>query len=183
MPTRHWISELPAHVGETVAVQGWVVTTRSSGKIAFVVIRDGSGQVQGVVPKAEVPADVWDRFAQLTQETSVRLEGAVRADTRAKSGVELTVQNIEVLGPSVDFPITPKEHGTAFLMEHRHLWLRSRRQVAILKVRHEVEQAIRDYFYQNNFVLVDSPILTAAIGEAGGLFETEYFDLGKAYLA
>src|SRR3954471_21523978 len=105
------ISDLRAHAGETVTVCGWVVTTRSSGKIAFVVIRDGSGQVQGVVAKAEVPAEAWDRFGQLTQETSVRLEGSVRADTRAKSGVELTVSSIEILGPSVDFPITPKEHG------------------------------------------------------------------------
>jgi asparaginyl-tRNA synthetase len=184
MPTRHWISELPAHVGETVAVQGWVVTTRSSGKIAFVVIRDGSGHVQGVVPKAEVPAEVWDRLGQLTQEASVRLEGEVRADTRSKGGVELGVKNIEVLGASVDFPITPKEHGTAFLMEHRHLWLRSKRQVAIARIRHEVIQAIQDFFYEREFFRVDTPILTGSIGEsAGTLFSTEYFDLGTAYLA
>ena len=184
MPTRHWISELPAHVGETVAVQGWVVTTRSSGKIAFIVIRDGSGQVQGVVPKAEVPAEVWDGFAQLTQEASVRLEGEVRADTRSKGGVELGVKHIQLLGPSTDFPITPKEHGTAYLMEHRHLWLRSKRQVAIARIRHEVIQAIQDFFYERHFVLVDTPILTGSIGEhAGTLFATEYFDLGKAFLA
>jgi asparaginyl-tRNA synthetase len=165
-------------------VQGWVVTTRSSGKIAFAVIRDGSGQVQGVVPKAEVPAEVWERFAQLTQETSVRLEGSVRADTRAKSGVELTVSNIEILGASVDFPITPKEHGTAYLMENRHLWLRSKRQVAIMRIRHEVIQAIQDFFYERDFYRVDTPILTGSIGEsAGTLFSTEYFDLGTAYLA
>ena len=184
MPTRHSISELPGHVGETVAVQGWVVTTRSSGKIAFVVMRDGSGQLQGVLAKAEVPAEVWDRFAQLTQETSVRLEGLVRADTRSKSGVELTVQHLEVLGASVDFPITPKEHGTAYLMEHRHLWLRSKRQVAIARIRHEVIQAIQDFFYERGFTRVDTPILTGSIGEsAGTLFSTEYFDLGTAYLA
>ncbi|HEY2805047.1 MAG TPA: asparagine--tRNA ligase [Gemmatimonadales bacterium] len=184
MPTRHWISELPAHVGETVAVQGWVVTTRSSGKIAFVVIRDGSGQLQGVVPKAEVPPEAWERFGGLTQESSVRLEGVVREDKRSPSGVELTVTDVIQLGPSVDFPITPKEHGTAFLMERRHLWLRSKRQVAIAKVRHEVIQAIRDFFYERNFFLVDTPILTGSIGEsAGTLFETEYFDLGKAYLS
>jgi asparaginyl-tRNA synthetase len=108
----------------------------------------------------------------------------VRADARAPGGVELTVRGFEIVGPAVDFPITPKEHGTAFLFEHRHLWLRSRRQVAIMRVRHEVVQAIRDFFYERGFVLVDTPLLTGAIGEsAGNLFETEYFDLGKAYLA
>jgi asparaginyl-tRNA synthetase len=108
----------------------------------------------------------------------------VRADPRAPGGVELTVAGLEIVGPAVDFPITPKEHGTAFLFEHRHLWLRSRRQVAIMRVRHEVVQAIRDFFYERGFVLVDTPLLTGAIGEsAGNLFETKYFDLGKAYLA
>ena len=133
MPTRHWISELPRHVGESVAVLGWVVTTRSSGKIAFVVVRDGSGQVQGVLSKADVPPEAWDRFGQLTQETSVRLDGEVRADKRSPSGVELTVKDVAILGASPEFPISPKEHGTAFLMEHRHLWLRSKRQVAIAR--------------------------------------------------
>ncbi len=184
MPTRHWISELSAHIGQTVAVQGWVVTTRSSGKIAFVVVRDGSGQLQGVLAKAEVPPEAWDRFGQLTQETCVRLEGVVREDQRSPGGVELTVHDVAILGPSADFPITPKEHGTAFLMERRHLWLRSKRQAAIARVRHEVIQAIRDFFYAREFYLVDTPILTGSIGEsAGTLFETEYFDLGKAYLA
>jgi len=184
MPTHHWISELSRHVGQHVTVQGWVVTTRSSGKIAFVVVRDGSGYLQGVVPKAEVPPETWERFAQLTQEASVRLEGTVREDKRSPGGVELTVTDIALLGPSVEFPISPKEHGTAFLMERRHLWLRSRRQVAIARVRHEVIQAIRDFFYARDFYLVDTPILTGSIGEsAGTLFETEYFDLGKAYLA
>jgi asparaginyl-tRNA synthetase len=184
MPTRHWISELAAHVGEAVTVLGWVVTTRSSGKIAFVVIRDGSGQLQGVLAKNDVAPEIWDRFGQLTQEASVRLDGTVRADKRSALGVELGVSDIEILGPSVDFPITPKEHGTAYLMEHRHLWLRSKRQVAIARVRHEVIQAIRDFFYERNFTLVDTPILTGSIGEsAGTLFSTEYFDLGNAYLA
>lgn len=184
MTDHHWISELPAHVGDTVAVQGWVVTTRSSGKIAFVVVRDGSGHVQGVLAKAEVSAEVWERFGSLTQETSVRLEGVVRADTRSKGGVELTVKDLAILGPSSDFPITPKEHGTAYLMENRHLWLRSKRQVAIAKIRHEVIQAIQDFFYERGFTRVDTPILTGSIGEsAGTLFSTEYFDLGQAYLA
>ena len=178
------ISELRAHVGTTVTLRGWVVTTRSSGKIAFVVLRDGSGVVQGVLSKKEVPEPVWAAFGALTQECSVALTGAVREEPRSPGGYELTVTDLEVLGSSHEYPITPKEHGTTFLFEHRHLWLRTRRQVAIARVRHEVEQAIRDFFYQEGFTLVDTPILTGAIGEeAGNLFATDYFDLGKAYLA
>jgi asparaginyl-tRNA synthetase len=178
------ISELRAHAGETVTLRGWVVTTRSSGKIAFVVLRDGSGTVQGVLSKKEVPESVWSAFGTLTQETSVALTGVVREEPRSPGGYELTVTGLEVLGQSHEYPITPKEHGTTFLFEHRHLWLRSGRQAAVARVRHEVEQAIRDYFYQEGFTLVDTPILTGAIGEeAGNLFATDYFDLGKAYLA
>jgi asparaginyl-tRNA synthetase len=178
------ISDLHAHVGETVVVNGWVVTTRSSGKIAFVVVRDGSGYVQGVLSKKEVPETTWATFGLLTQESSVALTGTVRTEPRSPGGYELSVQTIDLLGSSVDYPITPKEHGTTFLFEHRHLWLRSRRQAAVARVRHEVVQAIRDFFYQRDFILVDTPILTGAIGEeAGNLFATEYFDLGKAYLA
>jgi asparaginyl-tRNA synthetase len=178
------IRGLHGHVGETVTVRGWVVTMRSSGKIAFVVIRDGSGYVQGVLSKKEVPDATWATFSALTHEASVAVTGTVRAEPRSPGGYELAVQSIELLGSSPDFPISPKEHGTTFLFEHRHLWLRSRRQAAIARVRHEVAQAIRDFFYQRDFVLVDTPILTGAIGEeAGNLFATEYFDLGKAYLA
>ncbi len=178
------ISDLGTHAGETVTLRGWVVTTRSSGKIAFVVIRDGSGTMQGVLSKKEVPESAWEAFAGLTQETSVAMTGVVREEPRSPGGYEMSVTGLEVLGSSVDYPITPKEHGTTFLFEHRHLWLRSRRQVAIARVRHEVVQAIRDYFYQEGFTLVDTPILTGAIGEeAGNLFSTDYFDLGKAYLA
>ena len=178
------INGLRAHVGETVTVRGWVVTTRSSGKIAFVVLRDGSGTVQGVLSKKEVPPSTWTTFESLTHETSVALTGAVREEPRSPGGFELGLQEIEVLGPSPDYPITPKEHGTTFLFEHRHLWLRTGRQAAVARVRHEVVQAIRDFFNQRDFILVDTPILTGAIGEeAGNLFATEYFDLGKAYLA
>src|SRR5215208_6988298 len=178
------ICALGAHLGETVSLRGWVVTTRSSGKIAFLVLRDGTGTVQGVVSKKEVAESSWTAFGTLTQEASVAITGAVRDDPRSPGGVELAVASIELLGSSPDFPISPKEHGTTFLFEHRHLWLRSRRQTAIARVRHEVEQAIRDYFYQEGFTLVDTPILTGAIGEeAGNLFATDYFDLGKAYLA
>src|SRR5947209_14611764 len=185
MPEFHRIEELPQRVGgETVVVRGWVMTTRSSGKIAFVALRDGTGYLQAVLSKKDVSAAAWDAFGKLTQETSVAVTGTVRADARAPGGVELTASDLVILGPSVDFPITPKEHGTAFLFEHRHLWLRSRRQVAIARVRHEVIQAIRDFFYERHFVLVDTPILTGSIGEAAGhLFAVEYFDLGTAYLA
>jgi asparaginyl-tRNA synthetase len=171
-------------VGDRVTVRGWVVTTRSSGKIAFLVLRDGSGFVQGVLSKKEVSDVTWSVFAALTQEASVAMTGVVREEVRSPGGVELGVTELEPLGASPDYPITPKEHGTSYLFEHRHLWLRSRRQVAIARVRHEVVQAIRDYFHQEGFTLVDTPILTGAIGEeAGNLFGTDYFDLGKAYLA
>ena len=186
MPERHRIDELPGLAGnaQPVSVRGWVSTTRSSGKIAFVVVRDGTGYLQAVLSKKEVPESAWEAFGRLTQETSIEVTGVVRADARAPGGVELTASNLTIIGPSVDFPITPKEHGTAYLFEHRHLWLRSRLQVAIARVRHEVIQAIRDFFYERGFVLVDTPILTGSIGEhAGTLFATDYFDLGKAFLA
>jgi asparaginyl-tRNA synthetase len=178
------VSELSRHIGGTVIVRGWVATTRSSGKIAFVVLRDGTGLVQCVLSKKEVTDEVWQTFQALSQETSVAVTGAVRAESRSPGGYELGVSDLAVLGPSPEFPITPKEHGTQFLFEHRHLWLRSRRQVAIARVRHEIVQAIRDFFYERDFILVDTPILTGAIGEeAGNLFSTDYFDLGRAYLA
>jgi asparaginyl-tRNA synthetase len=178
------IEALPALAGQAVTVRGWVMTTRSSGKIAFVTVRDGTGYLQAVLSKKEVPEAAWDACGRLTQETSCAVSGVVRADARAPGGVELAVTDLQIIGASLEFPITPKEHGTAFLFEHRHLWLRSRRQVAIARVRHEVIQAIRDFFHDQGFVLVDTPILTGSIGEhAGTLFSTEYFDLGKAYLA
>jgi asparaginyl-tRNA synthetase len=178
------IADLRHHTGATVTVDGWVMTTRSSGKIAFLVVRDGSGYLQAVFPKKEIVDGAWERFATLTQEASVRVTGTVREDARAPGGYELTASDVEVLAPSVDYPITPKDHGTAFLFEHRHLWLRSRKQVAIARVRHEVQQAIHDFFYDRDFIRTDSPILTGAIGEeAGELFATAYFDLGQAYLA
>jgi asparaginyl-tRNA synthetase len=183
MSTSARIADLPSLDGTQATIRGWVMRTRSSGKIGFVVVRDGSGYLQAVLMKQEVPPELWDRFKALAQETAVAVTGTVRAEPRSPGGVELAATALDVLGPSVDFPITPKEHGTAFLFDHRHLWLRSRKQVAIMRVRHEVVQAIRDFFYARQFVLVDTPILTGAIGEsAGTLFETEYFDLGTAYL-
>jgi asparaginyl-tRNA synthetase len=171
-------------VGTVVTVRGWITHLRSSGKIAFLVVRDGLGTVQAVLPRADVGPEIWDRYGQLTQEASVALTGTVRADPRAPGGFELMLRDLVVTGGSpIDYPIQPKEHGVDFLMDHRHLWLRSPRQAAILRVRSEMEQAIHDFFYARNFTHVDTPILTAAIGERSGLFSTEYFDEGTAYLA
>ncbi len=178
------IAELPAHVGQTVTVRGWVTHVRSSGKIAFAVIRDGTGVAQAVFVKSQLAPGVWERFGRLTVETSVAVTGEVRAEPRAPGGHEIGVAAMEIVGESpTDYPIQPKEHGIDFLLDHRHLWLRSPRQRAIAAVRHELEQAIQDFFYQRGFLRVDTPILTAAIGERSGLFSTEYFDQGTAYLA
>jgi asparaginyl-tRNA synthetase len=178
------IIDLPALAGRTASVRGWVTHLRSSGKVAFVVMRDGTGTLQAVVVKSAVAPEVWERFAHLTQETSIEITGEVRVDARAPGGVEIGVANLVILGTSpIDYPIQPKEHGIDFLMDHRHFWLRSPRQQAILRVRHEIEQAIQDFFYERGFIRVDTPILTAAIGERSGLFSTEYFDEGQAYLA
>ncbi len=178
------IRQLSQHAGQSVTVRGWVTTVRTSGKLAFVNLRDGTGYLQAVVSKRDVPDAAWAAAQALTQETSLSVTGLVREDPRAAGGYEVSATDLQVLGPSEDFPISPKEHGTTFLFEHRHLWLRSRRQVAIARVRHEVIQAMRDFFHQDGFTLVDAPILTGSIGEeAGNLFATDYFDLGKAYLA
>jgi len=171
-------------VGEIVRVRGWVNHLRSSGKVAFVVMRDGTGLLQAVVVKNVVPAASWEAFGLLTQEASIEVEGEVKADARAPGGYELGVRALAILGASpIDYPIQPKEHGIDFLLDNRHFWLRTPRQRAIARVRHEAEQAIRDFFYERDFTLVDTPILTAAIGERSGLFATEYFDEGTAYLA
>src|SRR5215213_802839 len=178
------IAELHRFVGQTVTVRGWVTHVRSSGKVAFVVVRDGSGLVQSVIVKTQVEPEVWERFAQLTTETSVAVTGAVREEKRAPGGYELGVTELAIIGPSpIDYPIQPKEHGIDYLLDNRHFWLRSPTQAAILRVRHEIEQGIQDFFYERGFTRVDTPILTAAIGERSGLFSTEYFDEGTAYLA
>ena len=178
------ISALHRFVGTTVRVRGWVTHVRSSGKVAFTVLRDGSGTLQTVLVKSAVSAEVWARFAELTQETAVTVSGDVRADARAPGGYELGVSDLVIDGPSpLDYPIQPKEHGIDFLLDHRHFWLRSPRQRAIMVIRNEVEQAIHDFFYERGFLRVDTPILTAAIGERSGLFATEYFEEGTAYLA
>src|SRR5512141_1975419 len=178
------IAELSTHAGQSVRVRGWVTHLRSSGKVAFIVMRDGSGTLQCVLVKSSVPAETWELFSELTQETTIEVAGEVRPDARAPGGFELGISELALTGTSpIDYPIQPKEHGIDFLLDHRHLWLRSARQRAIARVRDEVEMAIRDFFYDRDFTLVDTPILTAAIGERSGLFGTEYFDEGPAYLA
>jgi asparaginyl-tRNA synthetase len=177
------IRELGRHAEGEATVRGWVQTTRTHGKVAFVVVRDGSGVVQCVVVKKEVAPETWALLQSLTQETSVQVSGVVRADARAPGGYEMNVSGLTVIGTSDEYPIQPKEHGVDFLLDHRHLWLRSSQQRAIMRVRSEVEQAIHDFFYDRGFTRIDTPILTSAIGEGGaGLFEVDYFE-DQAYLA
>ncbi|HEX6694969.1 MAG TPA: asparagine--tRNA ligase [Longimicrobiales bacterium] len=177
------IRHLGRHVGESVVIRGWVQTTRAHGKVAFAVLRDGTGIVQCVFVQKQVPAATWEAFGTLTLETSVAITGSVRADDRAPGGYELTAEDLTIIGPSEEYPIQPKEHGVDFLLDHRHLWLRSTQQRAIMRVRSEIEQAINDFFYQREFVRIDSPILTGAIGEGReGLFPVDYFD-EEAFLA
>jgi asparaginyl-tRNA synthetase len=148
------------------------------------VVRDGTGLLQAVLVKSSVSPESWTRFGQLTQETSIEVEGEVRPDARAPGGFELGVNELSIYGESpIDYPIQPKEHGIDFLLDNRHFWLRTPRQRAIARIRHEAEQAIRDFFYEREFTLVDTPILTSASGERSGMFSTEYFDEGTAYLA
>ncbi|MBI5868108.1 MAG: asparagine--tRNA ligase [candidate division Zixibacteria bacterium] len=178
------ISELKDHVGQSVTVSGWLYQKRSSGKIKFAVLRDGTGYLQGVLAKGEAADSALDDFERLTQESSFSMTGPVREDKRAPGGFEMTVKELTVIQVAGEYPIGPKEHGPGFLMDNRHLWLRSSRQHAIMRVRNEIVMAIRQFFYERDFVLIDTPILTGAIGEtASTLFETQYFDLGKAYLA
>src|SRR5262250_169851 len=155
------ITEIGKHEGRAVTIRGWLYNLRESGKLLFPIFRDGSGLIQGVVPKGAVPHEVFDTVKNLTQESSVIVEGKVRADKRAPGGYELDVANVQVLQrvPESDpYPITPKDHGTDFLMEHRHLGVRSQRQAAILRVRAEIIRAARDYFDSNGFTLTDPPI-------------------------
>jgi asparaginyl-tRNA synthetase len=173
--------------GEIVRIQGWVHNLRRSGKIAFPIFRDGTGFIQGVAVKSQVGPDVFDLIRHLTHETAVIVEGRLRADERAPGGFELDMSDLEIISsipPETPFPITPKEHGIDFLLDQRHLWLRSKRQHAILRVRHSVVRAVRDFFDNNGFTLVDTPILTPAACEGTTtLFEVPYFDEGSAYLA
>jgi asparaginyl-tRNA synthetase len=178
-----YINQLSAHAGEEVTLRGWLYNLRSSGKLLFPQLRDGTGIVQCVVFKKGVPEELWDALKNLGQESALSIRGTVRADERAPGGYEIDVSGAEVLQPVEGYPITPKEHGTEFLMDHRHLWLRSRRQHAILKVRHTVVRAVRDFLDNDNFTLADSPVLTPAACEGTTtLFEVDYFNDEKAYL-
>jgi asparaginyl-tRNA synthetase len=179
------IRRVSEHAGQEVILQGWLYNLRESGKLLFPLFRDGTGIIQGVVVKSAVPPEVFDRVRGLTQESSVRVTGKVRADKRAPGGFEMDVSNLEVLQripAETPYPITPKDHGIEFLMDHRHLWLRSTRQRAILGVRHEIIKAVRDFFDDRGFTLVDTPIFTPSACEGTTtLFEVNYFD-DKAYL-
>ena len=180
---RVYIENLGDHAGEVVELRGWLYHKRSSGKVRFLLMRDGTGILQGVMVKGGVSDEIFDRFDTLTQESSFSMTGKVRKDDRAPGGFELEVSDVKVISIAEEYPITPKEHGIEFLADRRHLWLRSSRQHAILRVRHRIIKAIRDFFDGRGFTLVDSPILTPAACEGTStLFETEYFDLGKAYL-
>ena len=178
-----YIEDIGKHEGDEVTIKGWLHNRRSSGKIHFLILRDGSGFIQGVMSKAAVGDEVFKAADHLSQETSVIVTGTARADTRAPSGYEIDVKSLEVVGESHDYPITPKEHGVDFLLDRRHLWIRAERQQAILRIRHEVVNAVRDFFNSRGFILTDTPIFTPAACEGTTtLFPVEYFDDQKAYM-
>ena len=177
------IAEVGKYVGQEVTIGAWLANKRSSGKIAFLQLRDGTGFIQGVVVKAEVAEDIFHAAKTITQETSLYITGIVREDDRSPFGYELGVTNVRVIAESIDYPITPKEHGTEFLMDHRHLWLRSKRQHAVMKIRNEIIRATYEFFNKEGFVKVDPPILTGSAPEGTSeLFHTKYFD-EDAYLS
>src|SRR6266478_3561380 len=174
------------HAGESIEIAGWLYNLRRSGKICFPQVRDGTGIIQCVAVKNALPEDLFEALKNLTQESSLILKGKLREEQRAPGGYEMDVEGAEIVQrvPESDpYPITPKEHGTDFLMDHRHLWLRSKRQHAVIRVRHEVIKAVRDYFDSHGFTLVDTPIFTPAACEGTTtLFEVDYFEDEKVYL-
>lgn len=171
------IKDMPQHIGETVKIGAWLANKRASGKMAFLQLRDGSGFVQGIVVKEEVGEELFAVAKGMTQETSMYIIGEIKVDERNSFGVELNVTGIEVIHAATDYPITPKEHGTEFLMDNRHLWLRSRKQHAIMKVRNEIIRATYEFFNENGFTKMDPPILTGSAPEGTSeLFATKYFD-------
>lgn len=177
------INEAKNYVGEEVEIGAWVANKRSSGKIAFLQLRDGTAFFQGIVVKSEVGDDVFQLAKGLNQETSIMVKGTIQEDSRSKFGYEIVVSGVEVIGESHDYPITPKEHGTEFLMDHRHLWLRSSKQHAIMQIRNELIRATYEFFNKEGFMKIDPPILTASAAEdTTELFHTEYFD-EEAYLS
>ncbi|OGI00170.1 MAG: asparagine--tRNA ligase [Candidatus Melainabacteria bacterium GWF2_37_15] len=177
-----YISEIGKYEGQDVCLKGWLYNKRSSGKLHFLQVRDGTGIIQAVVFKGDVSPEAFEMAGRIQQESSIEVYGTVKEDKRSPIGFEIGVKDLKLIGEALEYPITPKEHGVAFLLEHRHLWLRSPRQLAIMKIRHNIIKTIRDYFNNNNFLLVDAPIFTPAACEGTtNLFETEYFD-EKAYL-
>ncbi len=184
MEPRVYINKIADFVDKEVTIKGWLYNIRSSGKLMFPELRDGTGVIQGVVVKSAVPEKVWEDFSKLTQESSVKVTGTVSKHPKKEGVYELQISGLETIALAEPYPITPKEHGVDFLMDRRHLWMRSPRQTAILRVRNEIIQAIRDYMYNNGFILFDTPIFTPNACEGTTtLFSTDYFDLGKAYLS
>jgi len=178
------IKDLSEYVGKEVTLSGWLYNKRSSGRIKFIILRDGSGYLQCVYFKGNLSEEVFENAGKYGQESSITVIGKVKEEKRAPGGYELDATDIQIISEAVDYPITPKDHGVEFLMDNRHLWLRSSKQVAILKIRHRIIKAIRDFFDDRGFTLMDPPILTPAACEGTStLFETDYFDLGKAYLS
>src|SRR5438128_1216063 len=178
-----YIEHVDRHAGEEVTIKGWLHNRRSSGKIHFLILRDGSGFIQAVMSKAAVGEEIFKAADHLSQETSVVVTGTARADKRAPSGYEIDVNGLEVVGESHDYPITPKEHGVDYLLDRRHLWIRSERQQAILRIRHEIINAVRDFFNDRGFILADTPIFTPAACEGTTtLFPAQYFEDQTAYL-
>ncbi len=183
MPPFAYIEDLPTLVGQEVTLRGWLYNKRSSGKVRFLLLRDGTGLVQGVMVKNKIPDEDFAAFDRLTQESSLLIRGVVRAEPRAPGGYELDLSAVAPLHLAQDYPIAPKEHGIDFLLNHRHLWLRSPRQQAILRIRDEISHACREFFHQRRFVLVDTPIFTPTACEGTTtLFATDYFGDRKAYL-
>ncbi len=186
MPERITIAEAAKHLDKTIEIPGWLYNLRKSGKIVFPILRDGTGLLQCVALKSSLPEEVFEELKHLTQESSLIVRGKIRAEARAQGGYEMDVEGVEILqkvSESDPYPITPKDHGVDFLMDHRHLWLRSQRQHAIIRVRHEIIKSVRDYFDSHGFTLVDTPIFTPAACEGTTtLFEVNYFDDDKAYL-
>src|SRR5450432_4045098 len=185
MPDAPWtyVSDIARHEGQDVLLKGWLYSRRSSGKLHFLQIRDGTGTIQGVMFKGDVSPELFAAADKLPQEASIIALGTVKKDARSSLGYEVALKDLTLVQAAEDYPISPKDHGVAFLMEHRHLWLRSARQHAILRIRHTLVKAIRDYFDDHGFTLLDAPILTPAACEGTStLFEVPYFDLGNAYL-
>ena len=183
MESHVYVRDIAGHEGREALLRGWLYGKRSSGKLHFVQLRDGTGVIQCVVSKKDVPEDAFAAAEQAPQEAAIEVRGAVAKDPRSPIGFEIHVKDFRLRQGQPGYPIQPKEHGVGFLQEQRHLWLRSSRQRAILAVRHTLIKAIRDYFDERGFTLVDSPILTPAACEGTStLFEVPYFDLGKAFL-